>query len=88
MKVFTEYASFLNLKTKIALIAESLETLAEVKLLVLNIISKKQRENKQGSVYNHTRVSLPSSHTHVVVSETRGFGYSHTRIQSYTVTHS
>ena len=41
-----------------------------------------------GSVYNHTRVSLPSSHTHVVVSETQGFGYSHTRIQSYTVTHS
>ena len=31
-----------------------------------------------GSVYNHTRVSLPSSHTHVVASETRGFGYSHT----------
>ena len=27
-----------------------------------------------GSVYNHTRVSLPSSHTHVVVSETQGFG--------------
>ena len=31
-----------------------------------------------GSVYNHTRVSLPSSHTHVVVSETQGFGYRHT----------
>ena len=31
-----------------------------------------------GSVYNHTRVSLPSSYTHVVVSETRSFGYSHT----------
>ena len=42
----------------------------------------------QGSVYNHTRVSLPSSHTHVVVSENRDFGYSHTHIQSYTATHS
>ena len=30
---------------------------------------------KIGSVYNHTRVSLPSSHTSVVVSETRGFVY-------------
>ena len=36
----------------------------------------------QGSVYNHTRVSLPSSHTHVVVSETQGFGYSATRLMT------
>ena len=36
-----------------------------------------------GSVYNHTCVSLPSSHTRVVVSETQGFGYSHTH-KKYT----
>ena len=34
-----------------------------------------------GSVYNHTRVSLPSSHTNVALSWTQGFGYNHTHIK-------
>ena len=42
------------------------------------LVPVRTRFLKGGSVYNHTRVSLPSSHTHVVVSETQGFGYRHT----------
>ena len=38
--------------------------------------------------YRETRETFPPPILYVVVSETHGFGYSHTHIQSYTATHS
>ena len=65
--------TYLRKKAPAAKEARSSKVSSKVPGTVINIklffFGKEKKKEKKGSVYNHT---LPSSHTHVVVSETRG----------------